>query len=168
MRATILFSLTAILVGSGCAHSNKNAKRGIGIASADSDGSATGYGDKKDPCAARVHFDFDSTVIADRDRPSLDSSAQCLKDNRGLRATIEGNADERGTEEYNLALGDKRAVSVAKYLKALGAEEEQIKTVSYGEENPVCKEHAEDCWSANRRAAVQPRNAAAVETKENK
>jgi peptidoglycan-associated lipoprotein len=167
MRLSVLFSLTAILLGSGCAHTKSQAKRGVG--NGDSELSATGYDDGHNPCAARVHFDYDSTTIADRDRPSLDSSAQCLKDNRGLRATIEGNADERGTEEYNLALGDKRAVSVAKYLKALGAEEEQIKTVSYGEENPICKGHAEDCWSQNRRAAVHPRNTnAAVQTKENK
>ena len=72
-----------------------------------------------------------------------------------MHVTIEGNADERGTDEYNLALGDQRATSVARYLKALGASPTQLKTVSYGKEKPLCTEHDEECWAKNRRAAVK-------------
>jgi peptidoglycan-associated lipoprotein len=157
MRAMI-YSLGAALLGlalTGCAH-KPQAKSGIGLASAESDDA---FNDELGACGVRVHFDYDSTEIPEKDRPGLASSAHCLKRDRAMKARIEGNADERGTEEYNLALGDRRATTVAKYLQALGAEDDQLKTVSYGEENPVCKEHKEDCWSKNRRAAVRPRHA---------
>src|SRR5262249_54514207 len=80
----------------------------------------------------RVHFDFDRSDIHDQDRPSLERAAACLEDHQHIKVTIEGNADERGTEEYNLALGDRRANAVAKYLRALGVSNEQLKTISYG------------------------------------
>jgi peptidoglycan-associated lipoprotein len=69
--------------------------------------------------------------------------------------TIQGNADERGTEEYNMALGDRRARAVAKYLESLGASSAQLATVSFGKENPECNEHDEACWSRNRKAALK-------------
>jgi peptidoglycan-associated lipoprotein len=69
--------------------------------------------------------------------------------------TIQGNADERGTEEYNMALGDRRATTVAHYLESLGASAAQLKTVSYGKENPLCTEHDEECWAKNRRAELK-------------
>jgi len=158
-RSTTLLSLVAAICGlalTGCAHKPVAKNGGIGLASAQSeDGDGL---DQLPVCGVRVHFDYDSTDIPEKDRPALASSARCFKDDRALKATIEGNADERGTEEYNLALGDKRAATVAKYLKALGAEDTQLKTVSFGEENPVCNEHKENCWSQNRRAAVRPKN----------
>jgi peptidoglycan-associated lipoprotein len=104
----------------------------------------------------RVHFDLNASTIQDSDKPSLEKAAQCLKTDKGLHVTIEGNADERGTEEYNLALGDQRARSVATYLERLGASGAQLKTVSYGKEQPECTEHDEACWSKNRRAAIKP------------
>jgi peptidoglycan-associated lipoprotein len=103
----------------------------------------------------RVHFPFNSDEIASSDKPQLDRSARCLKADHSLHVTIEGNADERGTEEYNMALGDRRARSVAKYLESLGASQAQLATVSYGKENPECKEHDEECWAKNRRAALK-------------
>jgi peptidoglycan-associated lipoprotein len=106
----------------------------------------------------RVHFDFNNSAIQDGDKPLLERAATCLKQNNKLHVTIEGNADERGTEEYNLALGDQRARSVATYLERLGASSAQVKTVSYGKEQPECNEHDEACWSKNRRAAVKPTN----------
>jgi peptidoglycan-associated lipoprotein len=105
--------------------------------------------------AVRVHFPFNSDEIDNNDKPQLDRSARCLKADRALHVTIEGNADERGTEEYNMALGDRRAHSVARYLEALGASAAQLATVSFGKENPECKEHDEDCWARNRRAALK-------------
>ncbi len=107
-------------------------------------------------CATQVHFPFNSAEIEADERPALERSARCLKAAHSLHVTIEGNADERGTEEYNLALGDRRAAAVAKYLSSLGASNSQLKTVSYGKDNPLCTEHDENCWAKNRRAALRP------------
>ncbi len=104
----------------------------------------------------RVHFDFDSALLHSEDRPGLERIARCLRAAQAMRVTIEGNADERGTEEYNLQLGQKRATEVERYLTALGASTAQLKTISYGFEKQICGEHNEDCWSKNRRAAVLP------------
>src|SRR4051812_7655215 len=105
--------------------------------------------------AVRVHFPLNSDDIDPADRPQLDRSARCLKADHALKVTIEGNADERGTEEYNMALGDRRARAVAKYLESLGASSQQVGTVSFGKENPECQEHDEACWAKNRRAALK-------------
>ena len=146
--------LLAATLASGCVHKQTAKRTGLDeMVSADSQ---KGIEDKLPVCGVRVHFDYDSTLIPDTDRPGLVASAKCMSDDRELKVRVEGNADERGTEEYNLALGEERAHSVEKYLKSLGAEENQLKTVSYGEENPVCGAHDEGCWSKNRRAAVRP------------
>ncbi len=105
----------------------------------------------------RVHFALNSSEIDSGDKSSLERSARCLRADHALHVTIEGNADERGTEEYNLALGDRRATAVAKWLESLGASASQVKTVSYGKENPLCTEHDEACWLQNRRASVKPK-----------
>jgi peptidoglycan-associated lipoprotein len=102
--------------------------------------------------SVRVHFPFNSAEIEDSDKTGLDRAARCLKAATALHITVAGNADERGTEEYNLALGDRRARAVTDYLKALGASDAQLKTVSYGKEQPLCTEHDEACWARNRRA----------------
>jgi peptidoglycan-associated lipoprotein len=150
--STVVFGLSFLALA-GCAH-KQHAKSDRDLFGEMDDGKG-----QKDPCAVRVHFDYDSSEIPESDRPALAGSARCLKEDRTLDAMVEGNADERGTEEYNLALGDKRASSVAKYLSSLGAYESQLRTISYGEENPVCKDHHETCWFQNRRAAVRPRAA---------
>jgi peptidoglycan-associated lipoprotein len=113
----------------------------------------------------RVHFPLNSTDMDPADKPGLERAARCLKADHALHVTIEGNADERGTEEYNLALGDRRATTVAKYLEALGASQAQVKTVSYGKENPLCTEHDEDCWAKNRRAELKAQEAKAGKPK---
>jgi peptidoglycan-associated lipoprotein len=100
----------------------------------------------------RVHFAFNASEIDPSDKPGLDRAARCLKAESGMHVTVAGNADERGTEEYNMALGDRRAHTVADYLKALGASDAQLKTVSYGKEQPICSDHDEACWAQNRRA----------------
>jgi peptidoglycan-associated lipoprotein len=102
----------------------------------------------------RVHFPLNSSDLDPADLTALQRSARCLKADSALHVTIEGNADERGTEEYNLALGDRRATAVAKYLTSLGASDAQLRTVSYGKENPLCTEHDEACWAKNRRAQL--------------
>jgi peptidoglycan-associated lipoprotein len=103
----------------------------------------------------RVHFPFNSDEIDSNDKPQLDRSARCLKADHSLHVTIEGNAEERGTEEYNMALGDRRAHAVAGYLQSLGASQTQLATVSFGKENPECSEHDEACWAKNRKAALK-------------
>lgn len=104
----------------------------------------------------RVHFDFNDSNLHQDETTQLVRMSRCLKADHELHVSIEGNADERGTEEWNIALGDKRASSVAQYLETLGVSKAQLKTVSYGKERPLCDQHNEDCWSKNRRAALKP------------
>jgi peptidoglycan-associated lipoprotein len=109
--------------------------------------------------SVRVHFAFNQSDINSADRDGLERAARCLKADRDLHIAIGGNADERGTEEYNMALGDRRAHAVADYLRSLGASEQQVQTVSYGKEQPLCAEHDEACWAQNRRADLMAQNA---------
>jgi peptidoglycan-associated lipoprotein len=101
---------------------------------------------------AEIHFDFDRSDIREGDRPILSKNADVLKRFDFLRVTVEGHCDERGTVEYNLALGERRARSAFDYLVSLGVPAERLKTVSYGKEVPVCGESNEECWQRNRRA----------------
>ncbi len=98
-----------------------------------------------------VYFDFDKYDLKDEARETLAKNAQLLKDNPGLVLRLEGNCDERGSNEYNLALGERRANSAKKYLVYLGISPDRLETISYGEEKPLCREHNEDCWWKNRR-----------------
>ena len=98
-----------------------------------------------------VRFDYDSADIRESDRPIMAENAEALKKFDFIRVTIEGHADERGTVEYNLALGERRARAAFDYLVSLGVAAERLKTVSYGKEVPVCQQSTEDCWSRNRR-----------------
>jgi len=107
---------------------------------------------KKESVFKDVHFDFDKYDIREDLRATLDSIAVWLKKNRDANILIEGHCDERGTNEYNLALGDKRAKATKDYLFSLGVASNRINTISYGEEKPLCTEQNEDCWQRNRRA----------------
>jgi len=102
----------------------------------------------------RVHFAFDSSTIDDEARAIIEAHASHLVANSQLKVTLEGNCDERGTREYNLALGERRAQAVERMMKVLGVAGSRIKTVSYGEEKPLCQEHDESCWRQNRRAEI--------------
>jgi peptidoglycan-associated lipoprotein len=104
----------------------------------------------------RVHFDFDKSDLHPSDLPILRRMSRCLEADRKVHVLIEGNADERGTVEYNLALGDRRAAAVEKYLGSMGVPSTQLATVSYGKELPLCTRHDEACWARNRRATVDP------------
>ena len=101
-----------------------------------------------------VYFDFDKTDIKSQFQAAIGCHAKYLRQFPGARVTLEGNADERGTREYNLGLGERRGNSVSSALGAAGASASQLNTVSYGEERPVCKEHGEDCWQKNRRVEI--------------
>lgn len=98
-----------------------------------------------------VFFDFDMAVLREGEIDTLKKNAEWLKKNRPGIIRIEGYADERGTSEYNLALGEKRAQMVKKYLMVLGITPSRIDIISYGEEKDFCAEHNEDCWAQNRR-----------------
>ncbi|MDO8931734.1 MAG: peptidoglycan-associated lipoprotein Pal [Rhodocyclaceae bacterium] len=98
-----------------------------------------------------IYFDYDSYVVKDEFRPLIEAHARFLVNNPKFRVLIQGNADERGSREYNLALGQKRAEAVKKALQLLGAREDQTESVSLGEEKPVCTEQTEECWAKNRR-----------------
>ncbi len=107
---------------------------------------------KKEYGIEDIYFDFDKYLIKEDYVEILKKDAEWLSSNPNTKVMIEGLADERGTTEYNLALGERRAQSVKKHLIALGVEPFRINTISYGEEKPVCKEHSEECWWKNRKA----------------
>jgi peptidoglycan-associated lipoprotein len=108
--------------------------------------------------AARiVYFDFDSFVIKDEYKPAVEAHAKALATDKARRLTIEGHTDERGGREYNLALGQKRAEAVARSLALLGAGDQQIEAVSFGEERPADPGHDEAAWAKNRRAELKDR-----------
>ena len=102
-----------------------------------------------------INFDYDKSDIRDDQKTKIQSESAFLKANSNIRLTIEGHADERGSEEYNLALGDRRAASVKAALAALGIPENRLSSVSYGEERPVCRFQTEECYAQNRRAAFK-------------
>lgn len=108
-----------------------------------------------DPALAKIfkdiYFDFDRYNLKPEAKKTLDGIGEWLKNNASYRVLIEGHCDERGTNEYNLALGERRANSAKTYLIGLGIAEKRISTISYGEEKPQCTEHNESCWWKNRR-----------------
>jgi peptidoglycan-associated lipoprotein len=99
-----------------------------------------------------VYFDLDKADLSERARASLQKNADWMKKWTSTRVTVEGHADSRGTSEYNLALGERRASAVRDYVVSLGVDLARINVVSYGEERPVCSDENEACWSQNRRA----------------
>ncbi len=104
------------------------------------------------PNLKEIHFDFDKYNIKPDDAKILDANAAWLKSNAANLVLIEGHCDERGTAEYNLALGERRAKSTMNYLVAQGVQASRITIISYGKERPLCTEHNETCWAKNRRA----------------
>jgi peptidoglycan-associated lipoprotein len=99
-----------------------------------------------------IYFDFDKSDIRPDQMPRLEANASWLKEHRGVKFTIEGNCDERGSAEYNLGLGDRRANRVKESLIKEGVDPSSITTTSYGKERPVCRDATEDCYQKNRRA----------------
>src|SRR5687767_11349432 len=119
-------------------------------------------GGRKDPASAlkdpanvlskrTIYFDYDKYDVKDEFRPIVEAHAKYLRENPNAKMLIQGNADERGSREYNVALGQKRSDNVKKMLILLGARDAQLESVSLGEEKPACAQHNEECWSKNRR-----------------
>jgi len=169
----LIFSVALLAACEGTTGTTKDdstvSSSGSGSSSSESaTTSATGSGsswaghalDDPDSLLAKrtVFFEFDESVILDADRPILEAHAQYLSQNPGAAVTLEGHTDERGTREYNLALGEQRAISVRQFMSLLGASGQQMRTVSYGEERPAALGHNEEAWAQNRRVEIIYRN----------
>ena len=102
-----------------------------------------------------VYFDYDSNLVKDEYKPLVTAHARYLTQNRSAQVRVEGNADERGSREYNLALGQRRADAVKQMMELLGAKAAQIESTSFGEEKPKAAGHDEAAWSENRRADIK-------------
>lgn len=99
-----------------------------------------------------IHFDYDRSEIRTDQRPVLQQNAQWLREHPGVTILVEGHCDERGTREYNQALGERRANAARQYLISLGVESDRIQVISYGEERPTAQGSNEEAWAQNRRA----------------
>jgi peptidoglycan-associated lipoprotein len=104
-----------------------------------------------DSALKEIFFEFDRYDLSGDARATLNAAADWLRNNPAVRVEVEGHCDERGTNEYNLALGAKRAQTAKDYLVTLGVAAGRLSTMSYGEEIPVCRQHNDDCWQKNRR-----------------
>jgi peptidoglycan-associated lipoprotein len=146
----VILLAPALFVGAvGCAHKRATKDDNAWAKNFGANGAA-----ELDCSSLKVHFDYDSAELQDAAKETLETKVGCVKQNPKLVVVIEGNTDERGTEEYNMALGDRRALAVSKFMQALGAPGLQVRTVSYGEAQPDCEDHNEACWYQNRRAAI--------------
>ena len=101
-----------------------------------------------------IFFDYDSNLIKDEFKPIVTAHARYLQQNPSTKIRVEGNADDRGSREYNIALGQRRSEAVKQMMQLLGARADQVEPVSFGEEKPRCTEAAESCWSQNRRGDI--------------
>jgi len=154
----MVLMVSAGLIFIGCAKketavsaaAGKGAKPGVTAVTSGASGT-------RKPSSHSVYFAFDDSSLDAAARGILDANAAWLKANSGLRIVIEANCDERGSREYNLALGQRRADSVRNYFAAHGVAARRIETVSFGEERPVCKGSGEACWAQNRRADIVTR-----------
>lgn len=118
-------------------------------------GSTDPLNDPKGILAKRsVYFDYDSYILRADGKPVVENHAKYLSANKGRKIVVQGNTDERGGSEYNLALGQKRAEAVRKSLTILGVSESQVEAVSFGKEKPKATSHDEAAWSENRRADI--------------
>ena len=162
--AAVLMMVAAIAV-TGCAKkkriADESAIGGTGNEEALNESSSLGrykrgLGPEEGGVLKDVHFAYDSYELDGSARDVLAANAEWLKENKRARTEIEGHCDERGTVEYNLALGAKRAKSVKDYLVSLGVASERLTTISYGEELPLCRDASEQCYARNRRVHFVP------------
>jgi len=158
--------MVAVIVSSGAVGCKKKPKAGPGSGGYDSfggvlgPGDGAGYGSLMNPDDLQavasqfqsVYFEYDSAQVAGSERSKLEAVAEFLRGNSSVGLIVEGHCDERGSNEYNLALGERRAQAVRAYIIGLGIAADRIKTVSYGEEKPAAFGHDEASWRENRRA----------------
>ncbi len=174
MRCKIIITVLAGLALAACETTPKDSggASGVGTGSAAGSGATTGGSSdvasrslSSGPTAGtqedlvtnvgdRVFFALDSYALSPESRATLEKQTKWLRQNQGVTVTLEGHADERGTREYNLALGERRATEVRDYLVTLGVNPNRVKTVSYGKERPVDPSSNEAAWSKNRRSVM--------------
>jgi peptidoglycan-associated lipoprotein len=106
---------------------------------------------KAAPGLQRIHFDFDQSSVKPEYQPVMQGNAAWMQKHKKANLTVEGNCDSRGSVEYNIALGDRRAQSAKSYLMNLGIPANRLSTISYGKERPLCTQQTESCWWQNRR-----------------
>lgn len=149
---SILSVLAAVLLLAACESTPEStaATTGTGAQTAVAPsmfGNSGEYGD-------RVFFDYDQYDLKPAARGKIEGWAEWLRENSSAQVTIEGHADERGTREYNLGLGERRATSAKNYLVALGIDASRVRTISYGKERPAAVGHDESAWALNRRGVM--------------
>lgn len=158
----------ALLLAAGCATQSKNDETGNAQGAAATNSSSasargtpsgsmrgtSGSGSASEPGQRSVYFEFDKASLSPEDRRIVEANAQYLRAHPDVKARVEGNADERGSKEYNLALGQRRAESVTKAMKLMGVSDQRLEAVSYGEEKPRAQGHDEQAWSQNRRSDI--------------
>jgi peptidoglycan-associated lipoprotein len=165
-RAVALLFVTVALAAAGCS-SNKSQQPGAngtngagGLNSNDLGANGNSslkqfgngqLGNGENGPLADIHFGYNDYTISDQDGAVLKSNAKWLQDNPGKRVQIEGHCDDRGSEEYNIALGARRAQAAKDYLETLGIQADRMSTISYGKELPLCHEENDECWAQNRR-----------------
>lgn len=113
---------------------------------------------KEVPDLSAIYFDLDQSTLRADARDVLQKNYQVLQKHTDWEVLVEGHCDERGTTEYNLGLGQRRAASARTYYMSLGLDGHRVATISYGKENPICSDHNEDCWSKNRRGVSKVRS----------
>ena len=136
--------------GEGAAGAGGFGEEGLGSGSS-LDRAKRGLGPEEDGILGDVHFGYDSYEVDSAGRDVLQRNVEWLRQNARAKVELEGHADSRGTIEYNLALGAKRAKSVKDALVNQGIAPDRVSTISYGEELPLCREESEECWARNRR-----------------
>lgn len=156
MFGKIIGAFLAVSLLAGCSSSDTATTSRSGA------GTATGgnTADARDPLAAggdTIFFDTDRSVVRDDARVTLDRQADWLNRNKSVNVTIAGNCDERGTQDYNIALGNRRAFAAASYLAAKGVAANRVVTVSFGKDRPLAPGSAEDAWAKNRNAITSVR-----------
>jgi len=112
---------------------------------------------KEVPELVTIYFDLDQATLRADARDTLQKNYEALQSHSDWEVLVEGHCDERGTTEYNLGLGQRRAAAVREYYMSLGISGTRVATISYGKEQPICSEHSEDCWSKNRRGVTKVR-----------
>lgn len=156
-RSPIVIALVATLAVAGCANrQTPNTAADLGLGGPGGAGAAT-PGSTQDftvNVGDRIFFDTDSSVIRSDAQQTLSRQAQWLNQHRGYTITMEGHADERGTREYNLALGARRAAAARDFLISRGVDAGRVRTISYGKERPVAVCNDISCWSQNRRSVT--------------
>ena len=163
--AAVLLMVVAVALP-GCAKKKRITDESSRIGGAGGEGGVTeggsldrykhGLSPEEDGVLKDVHFAYDSYQLDGQARDILAANAEWLKENPRARAEIEGHCDERGTIEYNLALGTRRAQAAKDYLVTLGVSPDRLSTISYGEELPLCREQTEPCYARNRRVHFVP------------